>query len=60
MANLARLYVFAKYLIWKTPLWGFALSALYFVLYDLFSARRFVAKYALIVKFRNVDKQCIR
>ena len=45
-------------------LWGVpfsnSLSALYFILYDLFSPRRFVATDALIVKFQNVDKQCIR
>ena len=28
--------------------------------FDLLSARRFVATDALIVKFQNVDKQCIR
>ena len=35
------------------------LSALYFVLYDLFSARRFAATDVMIVNFQNVDKQCI-
>ena len=34
--------------------------ALHFILYDLLSARRFVATDAMIVKFQNVDKQCIR
>ena len=47
-----------------TSLWGVpfsnSLSALYFILYHLFSARRFVATDAMIVKFQNVDKQCIR
>ena len=48
-----------------TSLWGVpfsnSLSALYFILYDLFSARRFAAATdAMIVKFQNVDKQCIR
>ena len=47
-----------------TSLWGVpfssSLSALYFILYDLFSARRFVATDAMIVKFQNVDKQYIR
>ena len=45
-----------------TSLWGVSfsnsLSALY--LYDLFSARRFVAIDAVIVKFEKVDKQCIQ
>ena len=31
-----------------------SLSALYFILYDLFSAWRFVATDAMIVKFQNV------
>ena len=47
-----------------TSLWGVpfsnSLSALYFILYDLFSARCFVATEAMTVKFQNVDKQCIR
>ena len=47
-----------------TSLWGVpfsnSLSALYFILYDLFSARHFVATDAMIVKFQNVDKQYIR
>ena len=46
-----------------TSLWGIpfsnSLSALYFILYDLFSARRFIATDPMIVKFENVDKQCI-
>ena len=46
-----------------TPLWGVPfsnfLSALYFTLYDLFSARRIVATNSMTVKFQNVDKQCI-
>ena len=37
-----------------------SLSALYFVLHDLFSARRFVATDAIIVEFQSVDKQYIR
>ena len=45
-----------------TSLWGVpfsnSLSVLY--LYDLFSARRFVATDAIIVKFQNVNKQCIQ
>ena len=36
-----------------------SLSVLYFILYDLFSARRFVATNAIIVKFQNVNKQCV-
>ena len=36
------------------------LSALYVILYDLFSAQRFVTTDAMIVKFQNVNKQCIR
>ena len=47
-----------------TFLWGVpfsnSLSALFFILYGLFSARHFVATNAMIVKFQNVDKQCIR
>ena len=47
-----------------TSLWGApfsnSLSALPFILYTLFSIRRFVATDAMIVKFQNVDKQCIR
>ena len=47
-----------------TSLWGVpfsnSLSALYFILYDLFSAQRSVATDAMIVKFQKVDKQCIR
>ena len=46
-----------------TSLWGVpfsnSLSALYFIFYDLFSARRFVATDAMIGNFQNVDKQCI-
>ena len=45
-------------------LWGVpfsnSLSALYFILYGLFSARRFVATDAMIVMLQNVYKQCIR
>ena len=37
-----------------------SLSALCFILYDLFSARRFVATGTMIVKFQRVDKQGIR
>ena len=33
-----------------------SLSALYFILYDLFHDRLFVATDAMIVKFQNVDK----
>ena len=44
-------------------LWGVpfsnSLSALYFILYDLFSARHFEAVDAMIVKFKNVDKKYI-
>ena len=47
-----------------TSLWGVpfsnSLSALYFILHDLFSARRFVVTDAMIVKFQNIVKQCIR
>ena len=47
-----------------TSLWGVpfsnSLSALYFILYDLFSPWRFVATDTMIVKFQNVDKKCIR
>ena len=47
-----------------TSLWGAlfsnSLSGFYFIFYDLFSARRFVATDAMIVKFQNVNKQCIR
>ena len=48
----------------ETFLWGVpffnSLNALYFILYDLFSARSFVATKAMIVKIQNVDKKCIR
>ena len=37
-----------------------SLNALYFILYELFSARCFVATDAVIVKFQNVGKQCVR
>ena len=37
-----------------------SLSALPFILYTLLSVRCFVATDAMIVKFQNVDKQCIR
>ena len=46
-----------------TSLWGVpfsnSLSALCSILYDLFSAQHFVVMDAMIVKFQNVDKQCI-
>ena len=37
-----------------------SVRALYFILYDLFSAQRFEAMDAMIMKFRNVDEQYIR
>ena len=42
-----------------TSLWGVpfsnSLSDLYFIFYDLFSARRFVATDVMIVEFQNVN-----
>ena len=71
LLNILSLFFFhADKVFFSTPkreatfLWGVpfsnSLSALCFILYDLFSAQRFVATDAMIVKFQNVDKQCIR
>ena len=45
--------------LWRVP-FSNSLGAIYCILYGLFSAKRFVAMDAIIVKFQNVDKQCIR
>ena len=40
-------------------IYAYVLQFLYFVFYDMLSACRFVATDVMIVRFQNVDKQCI-